>query len=136
MFAGIRARNCNSAKLSLSPGYPTHLIPPAPSFVAGWRDLQCRQLLVSLIALTYIPCMIIISLVLDSISYRLVHPALPAVAWTVAFAAAAFYRSRFRCPRCHARFFRHDKFARACAHCGLPQWAAAERECSEGHEKT
>jgi len=58
------------------------------AYAAGWCDLRRRERVVMLVALTYIPGVLLISMAMDSASYTLAHSVAPAAAWTAALAVA------------------------------------------------
>ena len=89
----------------------------------AWYDLRRRELLIRLVALSFLPGVGVLILVTnwgygDAPEHfgRWVGGG-----WIAAFLVAAIYRRCFRCPRCDNLYFgrRFSYSPDVCAHCGL-----------------
>src|SRR5262249_50712217 len=103
------------------------LMVSASKYAPSWQGLRQRNLLVWLIALSFIPGGLVLIVganvwLGDVPQYfgRWVGGC-----WIAAFVLAGIYRRHFRCPRCHQQFFGRGsaESTKKCAHCYMPLWA-------------
>lgn len=97
------------------------------SYLANWQDYKRRRLLFLLIWVTYIPGVFLLGYLLSLLFGSGTTFLVVAGIWMLAFIVSANYMTRFRCPRCRARFFAKTWYniplARRCVHCKLPLWS-------------
>ena len=101
-----------------------------------WRDYKVRRIMFWFAFLTYIPGIIVISVLLTLLlrpdqAIGLVVIGVVAFVWTVAVAVTGVYQTRWKCPRCHQpfqkwRYYNPTAIAWQCEHCGLPIGAAPD----------
>ena len=100
-------------------------------FERAWRDLRRRDLLFRAIPLSFVPCAVLIIVVLNAMYGDVPREFGRWVGggWIAAFFAAGAYRRRFRCPHCSELFFGRglSNNSARCAHCQWPAHATVAR---------
>lgn len=98
----------------------------------AWKDYRARRFVFLAVSLSYLPSVVLISLLLSSLTgiKSDYFPVALAGAWMLAFLVTSVRMNIFPCPRCGKRFFTtrwiHNPFARHCLHCTLPKWAMSD----------
>jgi len=87
------------------------------------REYQKRNVLFWGLFAGYIPVVVIVGIPLGRVFDFKEMPGLIALAWMLAFGIVGIYRTMWKCPRCHKRFYYkwwyHNAFTRKCLHCGF-----------------
>ena len=97
-------------------------------FERAWGDLHRRDLILRLVALSFLPGVAVLIL-LTNWAYGDVpwdFGRWVGGGWIAVFVAAGIYRRFFRCPGCHQLFFGwgFSHKSNVCAHCGLTvEWS-------------
>jgi predicted RNA-binding Zn-ribbon protein involved in translation (DUF1610 family) len=99
----------------------------------AWREYRRRWWIAVGILLTYLPVAGAGAILLKKATGSETPGAVLAVSWMLAYLAAVWRLSSFRCPSCGEQFHyrkrwfafgAYNPFARRCVHCGLPKWQA------------
>ena len=112
---------------------PTQNIDPT-SYLAQWLDLRRWESTARFTFLLYPPGAAGLGWLLNRITGSDIPGTVAALAWLAMTAVFNARLVRFRCPRCHERFFcvsgpgylslqKGWLFAGECVHCGLPKYA-------------
>jgi hypothetical protein len=99
--------------------------PSGERYKHGWRDLRRRETVFWLTAVSFVPGVLLIMLVISNFQDDVPQHFGTWVggSWLSTIFATGLYRRLFRCPRCRKFFFRwgFDQNPFACASCKLPR---------------
>ncbi|MGA9471993.1 MAG: hypothetical protein WBV36_05990 [Terriglobales bacterium] len=93
----------------------------AARYAAAWRDRRRRMLVFAVVSNAVVPVLFVVAYF-----HLRLNPLLFISAFLIAFAIAAVWVNRFRCPRCGKLYYwkwRQTRLKnwRDCRHCGLAQ---------------
>ena len=103
-----------------------------------WQDYKIRNFLFWFFFLGFILGLVLIFFPSPLLaSYKVV--VVLTLLWTAALTVTGFYKTRWKCPRCHQPFQQWQPgnpvaIGNKCMHCGLPKWA--EDDDPDGEVKT
>ena len=97
------------------------------SYSAQWVDCRRRDILFWTVVLTFIPAGVLIGGTFARLFHSDLAIGIVGGTWMVAFVVTHFYRTSWKCPRCHKPFFHgfwyYKILAEKCVHCRLPKYA-------------